>query len=356
MSLLGQAPVDLRAVRADIDAYIADFYAAEIARAESLNPDYARLWRVMFDTYKAGGKRLRPYMVLLAYHACRGDAEQDVLPAAAALELLHGSMLMHDDIIDRDTTRHGKPNVAGTYQSLYRLEPAKRDHLAVSAALLGGDLLIMSAHRLLAESALPAEKRFTALRLMNDAIFNVVGGELLDAESITKAVPDVDSLAVARYKTAHYSFVTPLVMGASLADADFATVTAFRDYGDSLGVAFQLADDLLGLFGDQEETGKPATSDMREGRRTFVLQRAYELAAPAERAELQTMLGTEDITLSQLERARTIVRDCGAYDATIAEITSYADAAKTALARAAITPDYEAEFLALIDRAIARRA
>ena len=357
MSLLQQAPHDLHTVRVLVDDYITRFYAAEIARAETISPDYARLWRVLHDTYLAGGKRLRPYMVVLAYRACKGDPEGDVLSAAAALELLHCSMLIHDDIIDRDIIRHGKPNVAGQYRSVFAetLEPAKRNHLADSAALLGGDLLIMSAHRLLAESKLPAEKRLVALRLMNDAIFNVVGGELLDSESAIKEVADADSLTIARYKTAHYSFVTPFLMGASLAGASQSTLVALTDYGDALGIAFQLADDLLGLFGDEEVTGKPATSDLREGRRTYLLQQAYRLASPVQRAELDGFIGTQ-VTVSQLERARAIVRECGAYDATIAEITTYRNKAHAAITRAGFAPEFEAECVALIDRATARSA
>jgi len=358
MSLLQQTPHDFRAVRVSVDNYIIEFYATEIARAEAVSPDYARLWQVLGDTYLAGGKRLRPYMVVLAFHACGGGrVEGDVLAAAAALELLHCSMLIHDDIIDRDTVRHGKPNVAGQYRGVYaaHLEPAKRDHLADSAALLGGDLLIMSAHRLIAESNFSAEKRLVALRLMNDAIFNVVGGELLDAESTTKTMSEVDSLAIARYKTAHYSFVTPFIMGASLAGADRDTLAILTQYGDALGVAFQLADDLLGLFGDEEETGKPATSDLREGRRTFIMQKSYELASPAACAELDAIVGTE-VTLEQLGRVRTIMRECGAYDATVAEIAAYAAKAEAAVKRARFAPEFEAECLTLIGRATERRA
>lgn len=357
--MLRQAqPGQRNQIRKDVDAYVVRFYEAEIARSQVISPDYERLWRVLLETYVAGGKRLRPYMMLLSHGACGGDPEQDIMPSAAALELLHCSLLIHDDIIDRDVVRHGKPNVAGHYRDIYGFadtEP-KRDHLADSAAILGGDLLLASAHRLIAESELDIDKKLEALRLLGDAVFNVAGGELLDAESVIKRMKDVDSLAIARYKTAHYSFVTPLVMGAALAGASAHVRSGLTDYGEALGIAFQLADDLLGLFGDEEETGKPATSDLREGRRTYLLQQAYKMAGAAEIAELDVIVGNEAVSFEQLQRARAIVQDCGAYDATVAEIQQYTAQAESALAELAFTPEFHAEFMALINRATVRRA
>lgn len=359
MSMLRQAqPGQRNQIRADVDTYLTKFYEAEIARAEAVSPDYARLWRVLLDTYVAGGKRLRPYMLLLAHGACGGDPQQDTMPVAAALELLHCSLLIHDDIIDRDIVRHGKPNVAGQYRTIYGDShgAAKRDHLADSAAILGGDLLLAAAHRLIAESKLDADKKLEALRFLSDAVFNVAGGELLDAESVIQHMTDVNSLAIAKHKTAHYSFVTPLVMGASLAGANLTVRTGLTDYGTALGIAFQLADDLLGLFGDEEETGKPATGDLREGRRTYLLQQAYKMASAAEAAELDAIVGNEDVTDEQLERARTIVRECGAYDATTAEIQQYTQQAEATLGSLDFAPEFHAEFMALINRATVRRA
>jgi geranylgeranyl diphosphate synthase, type II len=345
-------------VRKDVDAFVTRFYEGEIRHAELVSPDYVRLWRVLLETYVAGGKRLRPYMLILSHGACAGDPEQDTMPVAAALELLHCSLLIHDDIIDRDTVRHGKLNVGGQYREIYgdAHGEARRDHLADSAAILGGDLLLAAAHRFIAESKLEADKKLEALKLLGDAVFNVAGGELLDAESVIMRMQDVDSLAIAKYKTAHYSFVTPLVMGATLAGASPAIRAGLTDYGVALGIAFQLADDLLGLFGDEEETGKPATSDLREGRRTYLLQRAYQMATDAEIAELDAIVGDETVSHEQLERARTIVRECGAYDATVGEIQEYTAQAEAALSNLAFAPEFHDEFMTLINRATVRRA
>lgn len=359
MSMLRQAqPGQRNQIRKEVDAYVVQFYEAEIARSQVVSPDYERLWRVLLETYIAGGKRLRPYMLFLSHGATGGDPAQDIMPSAAALELLHCSLLIHDDIIDHDIVRHGKPNVVGHYREIYGDTDgeAKRDHLADSAAILGGDLLLAAAHRLIAESDLEIDKKLEALRLLGDAVFNVAGGELLDAESVVKRMQDVDSLTIARYKTAHYSFVTPLVMGASIAGASAVVRAGLTHYGEALGIAFQLADDLLGLFGDEEETGKPATSDLREGRRTYLLQQAYKMATAAEIAELDAIVGDEQVTDEQLERARAIVRECGAYDATVAEIQQYTAQAETALAGLAFAPEFHEEFMQLINRATVRRA
>src|SRR5690606_2950472 len=217
---------------------------------------------------------------MLAYQTFGGEDYPAVLPVAVAQELLHVSMLIHDDIIDEDYLRHDTDNVSGIYVKRYARYPlaeGQRSHFANSAALIGGDLLISAAYQVLASARISEQQKQQATDLLGEAIFVVCGGELLDTESSFIDLSEIDALKIAQLKTASYSFVSPLLMGAVLAGTDQKTQTTLRQFGSALGIAFQLADDILGLYGEEAVTGKSASSDLRQGKRTYMLLKALEL-------------------------------------------------------------------------------
>jgi geranylgeranyl diphosphate synthase type II len=257
--------------------------------------------------------------------------------AAAAVEMLHIALLIHDDIIDRDSTRHGQLNLSGRYQVVYKGEDAREAaHYADGAAMLAGDLGISAAYQLLLSSSFSPEKQVAAMRLLGDAIFDVAGGQLLDMEASLQDIQKPDSLKIAQLKTSSYSFVAPLAIGATLAGASAQTLQALAEYGDALGIAFQLADDILGLFGNESVTGKSTTTDVAEGKPTFLMQQAVARSSATDRAELLELLGDHSLTSLQLQRARKLVRQSGALEETERRIASYAEAAHAAAARAGL--------------------
>lgn len=340
----------LHAIRADVDAFLVRYYDERVAQAEALHGDYGTLWRAMRELGVTGGKRLRPYVMLMAYEGLGGKDYGAVLPVAVALEVLHTSMLMHDDIIDHDFVRYGRANVAGQYREIYGdkgLDKVDTTHYANAAALLAGDLALSGAYELILGGSLPAEMKIKAQQVMNRSIFAVVGGELLDAESALKSFEDVDSLVVADLKTASYSFVGPLVMGGTLAGADAKTLQLLEKTGRSLGIAYQLADDIIGLFGDEAVTGKSSVSDLQEGKRTYMMRRTLELAKPSERERLMGILGGS-VTPENAELARRIVRDSGALDETRALMRRYADEVRQTLQETPIDEAVRAELILLM--------
>lgn len=226
----------------------------------------------------SGGKRLRPRLVLESFRAFSGGAAPTpaAVDTAAGFELLHTAFVIHDDVIDRAVERRGRPNVSGVFRAGARAAGAGADRAAQfgdAASILAGDVLLYEATRLIACAELPSARRRRLLDLMDDVIMTSAAGELADVEYA--ALPSAPSpealLAVARDKTAVYSFSAPLQAGALLAGAPDASLDALAAAGESLGLAFQLADVLVGAFGTAQQAGRPAGSDLREGRQTVLL-------------------------------------------------------------------------------------
>ncbi|BDV30975.1 polyprenyl synthetase family protein [Microbacterium terricola] len=232
-----------------------------------------------------GGKRLRPAIVLGAFRAFDGPADQldSCIAVAAAFELLHTAFVVHDDVIDHDVVRRGQPNVAGTFRQravVHGADSAGAALLGDAAAILAGDLLIHEALRTVALIDVRPAVRAALHDLIDDAVLFSAAGELGDVENAVGAdVPDTDrTLTVAHDKTAVYSFTAPLCAGALLAGADASALAVLGGIGADLGLAFQLVDDLLGAFGAAEHTGREPGGDLREAKRTPLVALARDSA------------------------------------------------------------------------------
>ena len=331
-----------------------DLFAKRQDDARNLAPACHQLWQVATDTALAGGKRLRPYLVALAYEAIANKpVDNTIYQAGLPVELLHIAVLMHDDIIDRDTVRHGKPNVSGRYQSLYASESAAVDipHFANSSALIAGDLLLAEAYRSIASLNHPRSD--SAFAAFHDGVFAVCGGELLDTEAPFRRNP-TDALTICSLKTASYSFVMPLTIGAVLAGADEKQLSALRHFAEALGTAFQLTDDLLGVFGDNTKTGKSTIGDIREGKKTYLVEQFYQLASADQRAAFDAVFGRADLSDEAYARARQLMIDSGAQEACLLTIDRCSTDATAFLDHLDLTPDYRQAFYDLITRCTQR--
>jgi geranylgeranyl diphosphate synthase type II len=268
--------------QSQVDAVLARLFSLARKRAEPLGGTYVALWdRIEAST--TGGKRFRPRMVFASYSALGGDDFEAAAYVGAAFELLHTSLCLHDDVIDRDFTRRGAPNVAGAFRDRALeagAEPSIAEHHGVSAAVIAGDLALFNAYRLIDRSGVTGETRARLLEVMDEALFASAAGELIDIDfTLRPAVPHVDDiLSMERLKTAVYSFEGPLQAGAILAGASDETVATLGEFGREIGIAYQLVDDVLGVFGTEEETGKTTVGDLREGKRTVLI--AYAASAP----------------------------------------------------------------------------
>ena len=273
------------------------------------------------------------------------------MPVALAWELLHLAMLIHDDIIDSDLIRYGVNNIAGSYREIYQATNSvidQQERLATGAALLAGDLALSAVHELILSCNLPTPMKLQAHRYLTNTIIDVVGGQLLDMEAPLYALPQADPMLIARFKTASYSFVGPLMTGALLAGASDADCAAMKRLGEVLGCGFQLQDDLLGVFGHASITGKSIKRDLSEGKCTYLMQQTFALAAPGDVDVLQALVGKEDLTDTEADTVREIIVRCGAKKQTQDLVRTYADQARAVADGLRITPEYRQQIYNLI--------
>lgn len=294
-------------IRNDVEVYLGNYLAEQQQLAAAIDDSYGQQWQTIIDLVASGGKRLRPILLVTAYGGFGGKEYQSAVSLAAAQEILHVALLIHDDIIDRQLVRRGQPNIAGRYTKTYG-----DAHLAMSAALLAGDLCISVAYQLLAAAQLKEPTQAEVFKLFGRAIHEVAGGQLIDMESAIRTYTTSDALRVAHYKTASYSFEGPLAIGAVAAGAGEHAVEQIRQFGQHTGLAFQLVDDLLGMYGEDEEIGKSSLADLREGKQTALITMARELAPSQEVTYLEQALGNADADRPMLSRVREILESSGA--------------------------------------------
>ncbi|GAA3374039.1 polyprenyl synthetase family protein [Streptomyces racemochromogenes] len=320
-------------LKSRVDQVLAAFVTAE---AEALADIDAALGPVgdQLHTATRHGKRLR---AAFCYWGWRGAGQPDsdaLVRAAAAIELVHAAAVVHDDLIDGSSTRHGRPTV---HTALHQSSADGADASARALAMLVGDLLMAMAGQLFTDSGVPGAFLNRARPLWTVLARELIAGECLEIMSTGRAPDPEASVKVIRYKTAKYTVEHPLQIGGLLAGAPPRLLRAYSDYGLPLGEAFQLRDDLLGLFGDPARTGKDPADDVSGNRPTVLMAHALASATPAEREELQDLLGREGLTDQQVQRVRDIVRGTGAVTRVEHMITARQREAHDALADADLT-------------------
>ena len=305
-----------------------------------------------------GGKRFRAAFCYWGHRAfAPGTTDEDALVrACAALELLHASALVHDDYMDASDTRRGRASTHRALEAEHRGASWRGDpeQYGAAAAILLGDLLLAWADELLRRSGFPLERVVPALEVFDLCRTEVIAGQFLDVSVQARGRADVDTaMTVLRYKSAKYSIERPLHSGAALAGASAADLEALSGFGLPLGEAFQLRDDLLGVFGDPSVTGKPAGDDLVEGKRTVLVARALDAAPAADAAYLDGALG-RPLGEDEVARLRRIIDDSGARDQVEADIAALTDTAVAALRRASLDERAREELLGLAQAATQR--
>jgi geranylgeranyl diphosphate synthase type I len=360
--------VEREGVRAGVDAALADVAARESASLARISADATVLGELL-ATMLSGGKRVRAALCYWSWRAHGGDPSSarrsDVLAAGAALELFQAAALFHDDVMDDSATRRGRPTAHVAQARTHREAgwAGDPDGYGRASAILLGDLALALAHATFvrATDALAAAPRRRALDLFDEMQRVVTVGQFLDMHAQAVAWGDdpvadeARARAVIRAKSAHYSVAHPLEIGAALAGAEPAAIARARGYGVPLGEAFQLRDDLLGVFGDPARTGKPAGDDLREGKRTVLVARAVAGSDPADRALLAQALGT-DLAPAALADAQAAIVRSGAVDAVEALISRLATQSLDDLARDELLEPGRSMLLALAGSLVEREA
>ncbi|WP_332452327.1 polyprenyl synthetase family protein [Microlunatus flavus] len=362
------------AFRVAVSERVAAFVERQAPVMEAMGPELAVV-RTMAAALLGGGKRLRPAFAVWGRVAAAGlPAEADVaalLDAAASFDLLHASALVHDDVMDSSDVRRGQPAAHRRFEGVHGEQGWLGDGpgFGRAGAILLGDLLIMWSAQLLGEAGLEPAALRRALPLVDLMRTEVTCGQYLDmvvqAQPLPRWLPEVDgrpSLAgalvdvdrVTEHKSARYTVVRPLQAGAAVGGADDRLLGALAAYGSPLGRAFQLRDDLLGVFGDPEVTGKPAGDDLREGKRTALVAQAYARTDAAGRALLVDLLGDPDLGADGVARLQDVITASGATEEVEATISTTYEQALAALDAAEVTPEGRTALRALADAAVRR--
>ena len=341
--------------QSQVDAVLARLFSLARKRAAPLGAAYLSLWDSI-EAATTGGKRFRPRMVFAAYESLGGTDREAAAYVGAAFELLHTSLCVHDDVIDRDFVRRGLPNVSGAFKNravAAGVENAAAEHHGISAAVIAGDLALFNAYRLIDKSGVGDAVRGRLLEVMDEALFASAAGELIDIDfALRSEDPHVDDiLAMERLKTAVYSFEGPLQAGAILAGAGEETVATLGDFGREIGIAYQLVDDVLGVFGTAEETGKSTIGDLREGKRTVLI--AYAASAPGW-DQLSTLFGDPALDEDGAARLRAHLVQSGARGFAEGLARYYANRALARLVEPHIPASLRAELHPVADAILGR--
>ena len=309
----------------------------------------------------SGGKGLRAGFLYWGFRAAGGDDSDALVRLAASMEFFQGAALLHDDVMDRSDTRRGMPAAHRAVASLHRAQgwAGDADRFGEGTAILAGDLCLTWCDELYATCGLPAADLARGRSQFDGMRTQLMGGQFLDLLQAARGWAGLERDArvasarkVIRFKSAKYTIEQPLLIGALVGGADPAVLEPFSAYGLALGEAFQLRDDVLGVFGDPEATGKPAGDDLREGKLTLLVAHAVDAANDDDRAALEALLGRDDIDHAGVARIRRIMTDTGAVERVETLIVTLADRAREATEQARRSGQFETRALDVLDQLV----
>jgi geranylgeranyl diphosphate synthase type I len=334
------SPLDAEDLRTRVQKALDDVLAHQSEVLDTVSPDLAPLMDAIGDLLR-GGKRLRAAFCYWGWRGAGGPDSAGALEVAASLELFQAAALIHDDVMDSSDTRRGMPAVHRRFAALHRGNSwlGSPESYGVAGAVLAGDLCLSWCDEMYAGAGLPAAQLQRGRPGFDRMRTELMCGQYLDMLEQVRAQTSVaQARHVIRYKSANYTVAQPLLIGGALAGAPTALLASYDVYGLALGEAFQLRDDLLGVFGDPSETGKPAGDDLREGKRTVLVAATMEAASPAQAAELRRSLGDPHLDAAGVERLRALILATGAVDFAEQLISQQCEKALTALAAAELEP------------------
>lgn len=305
---------------------------------KSLSPKLLPLADLFIEAC-AGGKRLRAMLVRLGYELVNNKENKQIYQAAAAVELFQTAILAQDDIVDQSSLRRGRPTI---YKAL------GGDHYAISQTMILGDIGFFLANQQMLKGNFKADNKIKAVNLFSKMIINTGLGEMLDVEK-------GDVITIFKLKTAYYTFIHPLSVGATLAGGGSRLLSAFEKFGTNLGLAFQIQDDILGVFGDEKTLGKSVTSDIEEGKNTLLITYALEHGSRPQRQILNKIYGKGKISNAQLEKIRQIFIESGALAYSKAQALKYVDLAKKVIPAVTVNKNYQQLLTELADFLINRQ-
>ncbi|WP_084222923.1 polyprenyl synthetase family protein [Mycolicibacterium holsaticum] len=315
---LASAPLSSASWRADVRDAVSDAVTGFVAErgADQLGKTGVEITGDILLRFLTGGKCLRSTFTYLGW-LCGRDEDPAALRAAASMELLHAFALLQDDVMDGSTLRRGHPAAHVAFAGWHRERgmTGSPDRFGESAAVLLGDLCLVWAEQMLRESGVAAAALSRAWPRYDAMRTELAVGQFADLVNDAGGFPSWEQvLDVSRRKSGNYTVRRPLEIGAALAGCGHGVLTALSVYGEAIGEAFQMRDDLLGVFGAPAVTGKPSGVDLSEHKATSVVVSAYHLADPSLRRELAALMCAADLGEADIHRWRRLIAQTGAVE------------------------------------------
>jgi len=312
----------LKKYKKDFEPLLREYFDSKKKSFKKVDPLAYDAVKILEKFTLSGGKRIRPAMVYYGFLLAGGDIEKEnkkkIVHASIAIELIHSFLLIHDDIIDRDEKRHGTDTVHENYRKIAeKLFPATDpDHFGNSMAIIVGDLAASMANEVLFEADFPSETILAALKQLQKVVYTTIPGEMLDVLMEAKGEgSEEEILRMYEGKTAFYTFEGPLHLGIILANTGSdELLRIISNYSGAIGKAFQLQDDILGIFGDEKKLGKPIGSDIIEGKQTLLLRKALDNGSDEDKRRLEEVLNKNDLSSQELADFQRIIEDSGSLD------------------------------------------
>lgn len=304
----------------DFEPLLREYFRDKKENFEKIDPLANEAMRAIEKFTMSGGKRIRPAMVYYGFLLGGGEVskgnKKKILQASMAMELIHSFLLIHDDIIDRDEKRHGVDTIHEYYKKVAKkfFPKTDKEHFGDSMAIITGDLAASMANEILFEADFSPEIILKALRQLQKVVYTTIPGEMLDVvmEARGKST-EQEVLKMHEGKTAFYTFEGPLHLGIILADNNSKKLLeGISDYSMAVGKAFQIRDDILGIFGDEKKLGKPVGSDIIESKQTLLVIKALENGNEEQKETIRTLLGKKELSSDELEFFRETILETGA--------------------------------------------
>jgi geranylgeranyl diphosphate synthase, type I len=309
---------DLRKFKEVFNKELEKFLDFKTRDARKISPLAEEMARTLRGYILRSGKRIRPALMYHTYLALGGKDKKNALAASMAAEFVHTFLIIHDDIIDKDNLRRGKPSVHFFYcKSAERKFNDFSDavHYGNSQAICVGDMAYGAVNEIVSSVDFGEIVKNRLLKKISDIVFNTTAGEFLDVSAAAeKNVSEKDIMIILEYKTARYTVEGPIHLGAIIAGADKGAMEKLSAYAIPLGIAYQIQDDILGVFGSEKETGKPVGADIKEGKKTLLVVKALEFGNARQKRKINSALGNQKISNSDVEEIRRIIKETGSLE------------------------------------------
>lgn len=293
-----------------INESLKKYFDRKIKEAKDISANNYDIVNSLSEYTLRGGKRIRPILFIYSYEAISGNTDIEIINNSIFLELLQSSLLIHDDIMDRDDLRRGKI----TFHKKYENYTGNKDsHLGNSLAIVAGDLALNYSYQILNSIKVKNTNKERAISMYADFVSKVDYGQIEDVLSAKDKGINKDRIEMVNYyKTATYTAILPILMGALLAGANKIQKALLNIYAKNIGIAFQLIDDIIGIFGTQTEIGKNVASDIRENKKTLIRFFTYQVSDKKQKNRLDNLFGKSDLTDREIEEVRKLYFDSGA--------------------------------------------